>query len=48
MKRLLALFAIIAAVLVPIAVNAANNLFPNPDFEHNWVVFNTKATIPTE
>jgi hypothetical protein len=48
MKRLLALFAIIAAVLVPIAVNAANNLFPNPDFEHNWVVFNTKATVPTE
>jgi hypothetical protein len=48
MRQLLVLLVLIASVLASIAAQAAENLFPNADFERNWTVVSAKAIAPTE
>ncbi|HHT28682.1 MAG TPA: hypothetical protein GXZ82_15765 [Firmicutes bacterium] len=48
MKRLLILSVLLLVMLAPVSVGAADNLFPNADFEDNWTVVNEKATVPKE
>lgn len=47
MKRVLVLTVVLLFATTACAL-AADNLFPNADFEENWTVVNEKATAPKE